>query len=468
MKLLFSFILVLFSGMHTSIASEVVYREIPEIINLSDGEVISKEVYQNYSSEDIAYSLVQRMYIAKEKDPKFIRDESTDLYEKAKIQMAFGSHIIQYLKADSGCFKNQHQTGKGSAAASTDLKRRFNAENKIFNIKLEKSHNKSRKNPIHELRPKYAYMGSETYKDYILNEYVTDYGTIYAVLKDHVKQRSTFTYGDSLNNDKQLPGIAHTFNFQFPKIHIKDIKYYETQVWGKLCVKPDVDYFLINCHRGFELTKGQIEELKSLEKPIYKCRQTSTIGTTKGFLKKKKKIFDGNYSPPKTHDERLTCIPKKGEDGYFLADLKTKKYIYGYHFENFEQCLERLESATNNLICSHGSKKTLMIHTKTLDPVYGYYFDSIDACIERAKSGHKGLFCSKGDDGIKMVSTKTGKAIYGYHFNDFDQCEKRIKKVRNNSVCSKGEKGIFLIDVTSEEMINQTQFKNFKQCHKNQ
>ena len=88
----------------------------------------------------------------------------------------------------------------------------------------EKSH------PFHQLRPKYAFLAPSE-----KTRLPTDYGNVYFVLKHRVKDRSTFTVGDSLNNRSQNRTNNRAFSFDYPTLlDLEDREYYETQIYGDL------------------------------------------------------------------------------------------------------------------------------------------------------------------------------------------------------------------------------------------
>ena len=233
---------------------------IPYFLNLRDGDWLPDHVIEPYDSRIVAASLVRRL---EKEENALAQNPDYDYYQDSKIQMAFWERLIEPIA--NGCFKNQHQTH--TSGGMYDGYGRASLENRMIRVKLEPSYNDAPANPVDNIRPKYAYLGLQKPKPSLITRFDPIYGNIIAVFKDEVKDRTTFTPGDSLVVDASETRTLHyrsTIPLQLQAV------YWEAQVWGELCVR-DVDYFLVNCRNLSDVSTGAIERLKALHKPIYKC-----------------------------------------------------------------------------------------------------------------------------------------------------------------------------------------------------
>ena len=261
---------------------------IPEIINLNNNAVVPADIYQRYSADKIATSLVFRYFQKVERSKMNKQDvlhPSYDVYKNFKTVIAFNSSRISQI-IDSG-FLNQHRTGH--SAGNLDGNARNIAENNMLQIILEDSYKPGDSVP-NNVRPKYSFMFLEkpVEKADPWNSrqnggpYVnSQYGNVYAVLDTSLKQRSTITNNDSLgifNPRWGYPGVFMTFynlsaTFSFSLTN----NYNETQIWGPVPFSK-VRYLLADC-TGVDLSSVLIEKLssKKLQTPVYSCsRDTST------------------------------------------------------------------------------------------------------------------------------------------------------------------------------------------------
>ena len=89
-------------------------------------------------------------------------------------------------------------------------------------------------------------------------------------MDDQVKDRATFTAGDSLNLANRV--VARTFDYTSTSRVAKDYRvYWEAQVYGRLCFS-DVQYFLANCPSHDAVPQNIISDIKrSLRKRVYQC-----------------------------------------------------------------------------------------------------------------------------------------------------------------------------------------------------
>lgn len=138
--------------------------------------------------------------------------------------------------ADDGRFKSQFETGRSQGLLNED--RRSNVEYEGFGVP---------KDIEPEKRPIYGYMSNESGNhDLVSLEY---YGGVAFILKDGVKERTTVTFGDSLDHD--LPGSK----ISEPKIEsmriteglvtVEGLSYVEAQIHGGVKI-DEVDEIILN------------------------------------------------------------------------------------------------------------------------------------------------------------------------------------------------------------------------------
>jgi hypothetical protein len=241
---------------------------IPEVLELRKNRPIPTEILDRYDSKDIAESLIEWMRLDREKPSK----KKTPIYDfkkNARIVMAFNLKNLE--KVRDNCFLNQHQTGTSNAYLG---KGRIAQENQMLDLKVGLSEKEK------EILPKYAYLFLDNApgnmeKD---NAVYDTYGGVFAQFKDEIKERSTFTGGDSLIL-RASPKQLMTFNYPLYKddqIKKYEYSYWEAQIWGRLCME-DVDHFLVGCTAEF--TDEQIEHVKAVTgKPVYRCEKRK-LGT---------------------------------------------------------------------------------------------------------------------------------------------------------------------------------------------
>lgn len=232
-----------------------------------------------HSADFDSRSLARELIIKKEiKDMNRPVDPSAPVYDfmnKSKIILAFNIKYLPLIKQNG--FLNQFQVDH---SVNMDRKHRMLVEDQIIESKLKRSGSKNAKE--HYLRPKYAFLtldldaNDKSYQEFNgqFGIHITsDYGQIYAKIKDDVKERSTFTAGDSLYIFGSKTGDARTF--KSTQTTPKGAYYYwEAQIWGELSLS-DVDYVLVNCknERGSieKVSAEEVQQLKDSGLEVFEC-----------------------------------------------------------------------------------------------------------------------------------------------------------------------------------------------------
>ncbi|MFZ4713748.1 MAG: NIF family HAD-type phosphatase [Bacteriovoracaceae bacterium] len=237
-----------------------------QILAMEDGETVDPRVYEDFDSQMIALTINKRIY--ERRDKKWNTDKPDyNFMDDTRVVMAFNINYLESIK--TGCFINQHEIGQSGGLY--DPIYRANLEDGFLNIKLESSYSSVGKK-AHQVRPKYSYLLLDKYRpDMGLTSMYSQYGNVMAKFKEEVKNRSTFTFRDSLNM-KATAYDVRTLKFRTEKLFtlLASGEYYETQIWGKLCL-TDVEYLLVNCPKHNALNSTQINALKATGIPVYEC-----------------------------------------------------------------------------------------------------------------------------------------------------------------------------------------------------
>jgi hypothetical protein len=102
--------------------------------------------------------------------------------------------VRQYLERG---FLNQHQTGKTRGTHLPAVRARV--EDDLAMLRLEPAYGSAPSNPVHEIRPKYAFLHPD--EDPSVDELPSgggNYGSVFVAFASAVKRRSTWTKVDSL------------------------------------------------------------------------------------------------------------------------------------------------------------------------------------------------------------------------------------------------------------------------------
>jgi hypothetical protein len=238
---------------------------IPEILDLKPGDTLNEETYLKYNSKLIAISIVQ--WLRAQKNDSNLEKSNYDLRKNTRIAMAFDvAYLPEIIKKG---FLNQHETGKSKGLYN--LHKRATQENSLLKLNLEPSYGQY--GPlVNRVRPKYAYLllDNQSKDESFKGDISTQYGDVYAVFTDDVKDRSTFTGGDSLDMEA---GFGDVYTFWYESYLTLQQQFWEVQIWGDLGI-TDVKYFLVNCHKP--LGKEKLNKLKGTRRPVYDCKERKT------------------------------------------------------------------------------------------------------------------------------------------------------------------------------------------------
>ncbi len=256
------------------------FSAVPEILSLPQDAVVPHAIYGKYSVDAIATALVQRLH--RLVDGRTDGAPFFDFMGKTKITIAFDSKNLNSIM--TGCFKNQHQTGtsRGMLAQAT----RASVEDHLLKLRLEDSYQSSPASIPNQIRPKYSYLSFQDFKAGMdSNTYLDRYGNTVALIKDEVKERSTFTPDDSLVVDDGTEGntVRTFFLLEKPPLGNEE-RYWEVQIWGTLC-SQHVEAWLVNCPtsgtKKLQTPASAIAELKATGIPVHQCEKNEF-----GFWKK--------------------------------------------------------------------------------------------------------------------------------------------------------------------------------------
>lgn len=289
-------------------------QPIPEIMSLKPGGTIPPAVFQKYPAKEIALTVVYKKYMEEEKNgSESARQLAYDYYHDSEVQLSFSEKIIDSV-AQIG-FLNVHQKSVlfPSDISKAESKQRAPAEDDFVGYRLEAS---SPPRISAELRPKSAYLSLQAGKleNNPLNKAgpgdnslgIGGYGNILAVFKDDVKNRTTFTMGDSLLSFPSEPEVRTLWFRSSKPLEMKHEggPYIEAQVWGPLGF-DDVDHFIVNCEArsvfGDEIGQVSPAGLEELEKhhiPIFDCAEDKVDGRLIR-IREGKQIYPSTAPPSK-------------------------------------------------------------------------------------------------------------------------------------------------------------------------
>jgi hypothetical protein len=236
-----------------------------EIEQLSDRGRIPERLYREYSVNDIGRAIVSRIKNQEKKHLSTLekKDVPFDLNNETDIILFFPSENFSSIQEQG--FLNQHLTN--TSRGVLNKYKRMSVEDSYTGVSLGINQNALR------LRPKSAFLNIRTKVD--LHEKRIDpsmyYGNIGAVLKQEVRDRATWTSGDSLNiyhygqvyYHDFLTGLTFRGSFDRPGLPDESLDscYYEAQIYGDINFE-DVDYFLVT-------DKNLASILKPTGKPVY-------------------------------------------------------------------------------------------------------------------------------------------------------------------------------------------------------
>ena len=237
---------------------------IQEIMNLNDDAVLPKSIWEKYSknSQLIAISLLARKRLnEKIQDDKISR---FDFDEDSELQMAFPSSLFDKIVANG--FLNQHQTIH--SGGRLDRRGRTKREDEMMGLKLQEPYLPDPSDPANMVRPKYGFFTLpkvEADRNPMGEMAHTEYGDVFAVFGNHIKDRTTFSFHDSINVS---PNEVKTLAAKINNPPTQSANYMEAQIWGELTL-ADVKYFIVNC---FQPTPAEIiSRMKGTGLEVYDC-----------------------------------------------------------------------------------------------------------------------------------------------------------------------------------------------------
>jgi hypothetical protein len=246
---------------------------IPEIFDLSPGQTLPATIYDSYDSKVVGLSLIQWIILNREKSDLTEETPDYNFMDDTRIMMAF--NFTDFDKIQTSCFLNQHRSGSSHGAFNPTI--RSQREDIFLNLNLESSYG-SQGAKVNDVRPKYSYFFLDKYRaDMGLSTVSFQYGNVFAKFKEQVKLRATFTPGDSLDINAQAKDVRTMFYKSADKVTLTRGGYWETQIWGTLCL-DEVEYFVVNCTTP--ISEENIQTLKATGLPVYDCHPSYSSGSS--------------------------------------------------------------------------------------------------------------------------------------------------------------------------------------------
>ncbi len=165
---------------------------------------------------------------------------------------------------------NAHQVAHKQIHASTGMLR-AEVEDLIINIHLEPHYSSDKSAKVHYIRPKYGFVHFLKPSGVLVDPNIwLQYGKLMIVYRNSIKQRTTFTYGDShCRIMVETPQRMHPSepelicDMRAPDVKHSHVPYVESQVWGAVDM-ADIAEFRVPAHQP-EL----VERLKPAGLPVY-------------------------------------------------------------------------------------------------------------------------------------------------------------------------------------------------------
>lgn len=231
---------------------------IRELLETPSDGVISAEIYGKYDSQTIGRSLVQRLRALENKES--LVHEGYNMGKGTNILVNFSKNSLEEILTQG--FKNIHLTA--TSRGTLDRGRRAKNEDQLIGARLEPKYQFGEKNSVHLTRPIYGYLeltSAHVPPNVFIRGSTEQYGSLTAVLKEHIKERSTWTWDDSLAR----PSRANSFDgLRQPPDGGLTSKYLEAQVWGGVDLR-DIQEWRVPPG----LPNEQLEMLKLTGLPIY-------------------------------------------------------------------------------------------------------------------------------------------------------------------------------------------------------
>lgn len=227
------------------------------------------EILKKYDRRQIGASIVERLrrYNSKHLRPSGL---AYDFKVGSEIQIYFPAAAIEDVLSLG--FLNQHQIFSTGGTLNPEV--RAILEDQLALLTLDPNYRWGREYSMNAMRPVYANLDltADLNLGIASSNGAFQYGEVVAILKDSVKERSTWTKGDSLDgalkprtfSEKQMGDVDPTTPFL------------EAQVWGGVDLR-DISEFRVP--PGFSAAK--LEQLKRAGLPIYEYQLTDTFGRMK-------------------------------------------------------------------------------------------------------------------------------------------------------------------------------------------
>jgi hypothetical protein len=251
---------------------------------LKDGAEIPGYALKTQDSRLLGATIVARLR-KKRQDPGAPAPEM-DFKDESRLLLQFADSRAAAIARD--CFLNQHQTGRSGGVF--DPVRRAKREDVLAGLIVEKTYGAKKDNPAHWLRPVYAYLKpGKARKPEDAGRLYKRYGNVFAVLKNYVKNRTTFTAGDSLmiqDADKEVRPLDFKTKDRPELGEYAD--FWEAQIWGKLCFN-DVEYFVADCPSLAPLSEEGLKGLKETGIGVFNCEEAKRNGLLTDVRKKNRR-----------------------------------------------------------------------------------------------------------------------------------------------------------------------------------
>lgn len=247
---------------------------VPELMqNINSSSVILKtDIFREFTSTQIAQSIVYRASLRMDK--RELEKPSYDLYSNANLYLQFPDKYLPSI-IDRG-FLNQFQTGTSQGILTSVGRKK--AEEKLSGVIFPNDN--TIQEIVNQVRPKYAYVFFEKQDSHIAQNYVDyKYGKIFAKLKDHIKNRTTFSNDDSLDAARGIFKSIKAYDYKHSTLYnseenltLKRGSFYEAQIWGPLSY-DDVEYLVVDCFKENSVADATIAILKERKSkvPLYQC-----------------------------------------------------------------------------------------------------------------------------------------------------------------------------------------------------
>jgi hypothetical protein len=223
-----------------NLVSEIIQDQKPVTLQLE------ANLFKKFSTTKIAESLIYRR--SQLYDQRDLTQPDYNIYRDSSLIIQIQSDNLSSILSKG--FLNQFQTSTSGGLLRPD--KRVTAEKALGGVSLP--FDPQVQNFVNELRPKYAYLFFEKPKVGIADNWIdARYGNTFVKLKDHLKRRSTFSNGDSLDiitgnlgSRSKVLFFWATFYYSVPNLQLDRESYYEAQIWGPVKAE-DIEYILVDC-----------------------------------------------------------------------------------------------------------------------------------------------------------------------------------------------------------------------------